>query len=362
MKALRYHGPKDIRLDNIPEPVVGPKQVKVKIAWCGICGTDLHTYEGHPMPGITPTATDPHPITGDTLPIVIGHEFSGTIVELGPRVDTSKYSIGQNVAVVPLVSCMQGDCPGCSQPDMCNHCTKCWALGMSSGTNGGLAEYAAVNQELVHVLPPNTSLEVGALIEPLAVVWRAAKRGSIKAGDKVLILGAGPIALLMLHVARVFGASWIGVSGRRPVRCELARKHGASAVFDTTNPGMDVGVETLKATGNGVDVVVDCAGSQVTLDTALIAVRAGGTIVSLADWQTKPVIDMRIMLYKEIVLTSSLGYSNDHPEVLKAIAEKRLGDLESLVTQRASLEEFMEKGIMALTREKDRHVKVLIHP
>ncbi|KAI0357734.1 NAD(P)-binding protein [Trametes cingulata] len=175
-------------------------------------------------------------------------------------------------------------------------------------------------------------------------------------------LNRSQIAILMLHVAKLFGASWVGVSGRRPVRCELARKHGASAVFDLTHPGMDVCAETLKATGSGADVVVDCAGTQLTLDTALVAVRPGGRIMNLADWQIKPVIDMTLMLFKEIVLTSSLGYSNNHPEVLRAVEENRLGDLESLITQRASLEEFLEKGLMALINEKDQHVKIMIHP
>ncbi|KAI0634582.1 chaperonin 10-like protein [Trametes polyzona] len=361
MKAIRYHGPEDVRLDDIPEPKVGPRQVKVKVAWCGICGSDLHVYHGTPLPGLVPTATEPHPNTGETLPVVLGHEFSGTIVELGPEVDTSKYAIGQNVAVEPLVTCMKPDCPACSSRDYRSQCQGAWALGMS-GRGGGLSEYVVVDQHLAHILPPNTSLETGALIEPLAVAWRAVKRAHVKPGDKVLILGAGPIALFILHVIKLSEPSWIGVSGRRPLRCELAREHGASAVYDLTVPGTDVVSETLKTTQHGADIVIICAGSQETTDTAVKAVRAGGTILNVADWPALPAFDMNLMLMKEITLVNSLGYSNDHPPLLEAVAAGKFTNLDSLITSRVSLEDYVEKGINALHHDKDRQVKILIHP
>ncbi|KAI0761329.1 L-threonine 3-dehydrogenase [Trametes elegans] len=361
MKAIRYHGPGDVRLDNIPEPAVGPGEVKIKIAWCGLCGTDLHTYEGQTL-GLVPSASEPHPITGDTLPIILGHEFSGTIVELGPGVDTSKFSVGQKVAVEPFVYCRKPDCPGCKSSDTRVYCQGPWVMGLS-GKVGGLSEYVTADPELVHILPPNVSLEVGALLEPFAVAWRAVvKKARIKAGDKVLIQGAGPIAILILLIAKAAGASWIGVAGRRAKRCELARLYGATAVYDLTAPGVNVVAETKQATGIGADVVFDCAGSQESLDTALFAVRRGGTIVNVADWQKQPVINMTLVFVKDITLTNSLGYSNDHADALNAIATGQYGDLERLITRRVPLEDFLEKGLKGLINEKDEHVKILVHP
>ncbi|KAI0634574.1 L-threonine 3-dehydrogenase [Trametes polyzona] len=360
MKAILYHGQKDVRLEEIPVPSVGPTQVKVKIAWCGICGSDLHVYEHSPT--TPPTATEPHPVTGEKLPVGLGHEFSGTIVELGAAVDQSKYAVGQNVAVEPLKPCYKPDCVACCSPKTRNLCPHLALVGFSGG-GGGLAEYIVVDHRMAHVLPPHVSLEVGALIEPLAVAWRAIKKAKVKTGDNVLILGAGPIGIFVLKVAQHFGASWVGISGRGSKRCALARNYGASAVYDVSTAETDVVAETLKATnGRGADVVVDCAGVQSTLDIALKATRPGGTIMNVAGWTKSPTIDLNLMLFKELVLDNSLAYSGEHPEVIQAVAEGKFKDLESLVTRRVALEDFVDKGLGALLHEKDKHVKVLIHP
>ncbi|KAM5546077.1 hypothetical protein V8D89_000203 [Ganoderma adspersum] len=361
MRAIRYYGPGDIRLEEVPEPAVGPGQVKVKVAWCGICGSDLHLYHGA-MQDATPTATEPHPVTGETLPIGMGHEFSGTIVELGPDVDATRLSVGHNVTIEPVITCMQPTCIACSTYGSRNLCPRSAFIGVS-GRGGGLSEYVVVDQMLAHVLPPGTSLEVGALMEPLAVGWHAVKKANFKAGDSALTVGAGPVGILLLEVLRVFNPGWVGVSGRSKKRCELAEQHGASAVFNVAIAGVDVVAETLQATDQrGVDVVFDCGGTQATIDTATHAVRRGGTIVNLAVWSDKPVVDMTTLLFKEVVLANSMIYANDHPEMLDALGQGRFGDLSSLITRRVPLEEFMEKGIKALIYEKDQHVKILLHP
>ncbi|KAH9903230.1 L-threonine 3-dehydrogenase [Cubamyces lactineus] len=345
MRAIRYYGPEDVRLDEVPEPAVGPTQIKIKV----ICGTDLHTFHGE-VPAYVPTATKPHPITGETLPVILGHEFSGTIVELGNQVDQSRFSVGQNVTVLP-------DCPGCSDPATRPQCPDLWVLGLCGG-GGGLSEYIAVDQRLAHVLPPNVSLELGALVEPLAGAWRAAKRANVKPGNKVLIQGAGPVRvyLNLSRVTTLFGASWVAISGRREKRCEIASQQGASVVYDLAAPGgVDVAAEVIKATGRGVDVVIDCAGTQASMDTSLQAVRPGGIIMNVASWSVIPTIDMNLMIGKEAILANSIAYSNDHPDILQAMAEGKLGDLRSLITARVPLEDFVEKGVKALANEKDKH-------
>ncbi|PIL28856.1 hypothetical protein GSI_08902 [Ganoderma sinense ZZ0214-1] len=361
MRAIQYYGPGDIRLEEIPEPIVGPGQVKIKVAWCGICGSDLHLYHGV-MQGATPSATEPHPVTNETLPIGLGHEFSGTIVELGPGVDTTRLSVGDNVTIEPVITCMQPTCPACSTHGTRNLCARSAFIGVS-GRGGGLSEYVVVDQMLAHVLPPGISLEVGAMMEPLAVGWHAVKKANFKAGERALILGAGPVAILLLEVLRVFKPGWVGVSGRSKKRCQLAEQHGASAVFNVATAGVDVVSETLKATDQlGADVVFDCGGNQATMDTATAAVRRGGTIMNLAVWSTKPVVDMTTLFFKEVALANSVIYADDHPEMLEALGQGRFGDLSSLITRRIPLEDFVEKGIKALINEKDQHVKILLHP
>ncbi|KAI0672171.1 L-threonine 3-dehydrogenase [Trametes maxima] len=339
MKAALFYGPENVRVEDIPDPVAGPNQVKIKVAWCGICGSDLGIYYG--------MLSDV--ITQRPLPVGIGHEFSGTIVELGPGVDANKLAIGQNVAVSSNVYSLE---------------TPSTRMQGVSCDGGGLSEYVVVEQDAVYILPAHIPLDIGALIEPLTVSWHALEKAQFKAGDSVLVLGAGPIGILIVKVAKVFGASWIGVSGRGAKRCSLVREHGASVVYAVPEVTDDeIVAETFKATkGNGADVVVDCAGTQSTLDVALKAVRPGGTVMNVAGWKKFPEMNMNLCLAKEIVLSNSLGYGGAHPEVIEAVAQGKFDKLDALVTLRVPLTEFVEKGLRALTHEKDQHVKVLIHP
>ncbi|KAI0943552.1 hypothetical protein AcW1_002689 [Taiwanofungus camphoratus] len=288
----------------------------------------------------------------------MGHEFSGTITELGKGVDTQKFAVGDNVVAEPVISCMEPSCGPCSSGtrNICPHTT---FIGIG-GRGGGLAEYIAVDQESVHVLPAGISLEIGALMEPLAVVWHAVKRSNFTAGDSVLIIGAGPIGLLLLKVLRALDASWVGVSEPASQRRDMALKLSASAAFDPLSD--DIVSETARATdGRGAAVVFDCAGIQASLDTALAAVRARGNVVEVAVWETSPVLDIGALQKKEIILTASQSFSRVHSELLQAVAGGKLTGLEDLITRKIALEEFVDKGIKALIEEKDSQSKTLIH-
>ncbi|KAI0672173.1 alcohol dehydrogenase GroES domain protein [Trametes maxima] len=360
MRAVRYYGPGDVRVDRISEPSAGKGQIKIKVSQC-LCGSDLHLW--HELLPICPTLTEPHVVTNEKLPVVMGHEFSGTIVDVGPGVDTSRLTIGSHVVIEPLLSCMQPTCPFCSQGarNLCRHAT---FIGIA-GCGGGLSEYISVDQRLVHILPSHVPLDVGAIMEPLAVAWHTVKSSKIKPGDHALVLGAGPIGLLTLRVARAFGASWIGVSEPALKRRELASKNGADVVFDPTAQGVDVVSAVIAATGDrGADVVFDCAGSQKTLDTAFLAVKPRGHIVNAAVWAQRPTLDIDSLTYKEVSLSSILAYDRVHPEMLKAIANGKFDveGLGSLITRRISFEEVVDKGIKALLYEKDEHVKILVSP
>lgn len=357
MKAIQYYGPGDIRLDDVPEPMPEAGQVKLKVAWNGICGSDVHSYSAFLPP--SPTLTDVHPVTKERLPVVMGHEFSGTIVALGPGVDTERLSVGKNVVIEPLISCMEPTCKPCSAGTR-NICPLATFIGIG-GWGGGLAEYIAIKQEFVHVLPDGISLEIGALIEPLSVAWHAVKISKLHKGNSALIIGAGPVGLLVLLVLRAFGASWVGISEPAARRRETALKLSASALFDPLSS--DVAAETFKATGGlGADVVYDCAGTQATFDAALKAARPRGTVVQVAVWDKSPTLDIMTLQRKELFLTSSQGYDREHPEILQAVADGKFLLLGDLITKKIPLEELMTGGIKVLAEDKDSQIKILVHP
>jgi len=154
MRALRYHGIKDLRVDyDVPEPKCGDDQIKVKPAFVGICGTDLHEYSS---PTFIHSKEKPHPVTGESMPIVIGHEFSGTVLEIGSNVKTD-LKVGDQVAVQPTIACFK--CGSCKE-GLLNCCDHAGFVGLSGG-GGGLSEAVCVGGEYVFKLPPNINLDVG---------------------------------------------------------------------------------------------------------------------------------------------------------------------------------------------------------
>ncbi|KAF8961445.1 chaperonin 10-like protein [Flammula alnicola] len=388
MKAARYYGPGDIRVEQIPEPDAKDGQVKIKYAksWHYFCGSDLHAYLAT-VPKF-PTATEPNELTGETLPITLGHEFSGTIVGLGSGVDEGKWKVGQNVVVEPVISCLKTDsCMFCASGTR-NLCRSANFIGIG-GWGGGLAEYIAVDTHYLHALPPGISLEVGATIEPLAVAWYAVKRSGFKLGQTALIVGGGPIGLFLLKVLRTIDpSSTILVSEPALLRRELALKHGATNVIDPLSPSDSgspspdsVPTAVLKATnGLGVDVAFDAAGIQASLDAALLSIRPRGTFVNVSIWEAIPRVNMNLILMREITVTGTIAYSGIHPEVLEAVAAGKIPGIEDLITRKIAIEDVVEQGIMALLHQKDKQgkmhrqtpfalfsetrplVKILVHP
>lgn len=179
MKALRWHGVRDLRLDNIEEPTAEKDKVKIKVEWCGICGSDLHEYTAGPI--FIPTEA-PHPLSGGKAPIVLGHEFSGRVVEVGEEV--TKVQVGDRVVVEPIYAC--GKCAACKQGTY-NLCKKMGFYGLAGG-GGGFSEYALVPEAMLHKIPEVVSYEQGALVEPSAVALHAVRQSKLKVGDKVAVL------------------------------------------------------------------------------------------------------------------------------------------------------------------------------
>lgn len=223
----------------------------------------------------------PHPVTRETIPIGIGHEFSGTIAEIGPDVvGAEKFRVGQKVAVQPTIYC--GSCGACRH-GVENACPNGGFIGLSGG-GGGLSDEVVVPAEACLPLPENVDLDIGALVEPLSVAWHAVSASplaSIPAENaSVLVLGGGPIGLAVVQVLLAHGTKKIIMSEVAAQRQKFARDFGAHHVLDPRTYDL-VAVSRELCGGDGPDVVFDCAGVPASLETACNAIRPRGTVGKL---------------------------------------------------------------------------------
>ncbi|KAI0429523.1 dehydrogenase [Xylaria sp. FL1042] len=354
MRALRYYGARDLRLEeDLPEPKCDSMQVKIQPAFVGICGTDLHEYESQtfiPKPGA------PHPLSNESAPVTLGHELSGTIVEIGSDVSRSAdLKVGDRVAVLPLLYCRT--CVPCRE-GFPNCCVTIGFLGLS-GCGGGLSDYVCVPPEVVFKLPDSISLEVGALVEPLAIAWHAVNTSGIMAGQASLVYGAGPIGLAIIQCLKAIDAGHIIAVEVAPRRQQFAKQFGATHVLDPTC--VDVIREARELTGGyGPPIAFDCAGVPSSPDSATKAVCARGTVVNVATWGKSIPFNPNNLLLQEKKYVGSLGYQlDDFGHVIDALKTGRLRP-ESMITSKISIDRVAEDGFEALVNEKDKHVKILV--
>lgn len=348
MKALRWHGVKDLRLENIAEPVASQGKVKIKVEWCGICGSDLHEYVAGP---IFIPQENPHVLTGEKAPIVMGHEFSGQVVEIGQGV--TKFKVGDRVVVEPVFSC--GTCESCRQGKY-NLCVKMGFLGLAGG-GGGFSEYVAADEHMVHKIPDSVSYEQGALVEPSAVALYAVRQSNLKAGDRAVVFGAGPIGLLVIEALKAAGASEIYAVELSPERKQKAEELGA-IVLDPKEA--DVVEELHRRTDGGVEVAFEVTGVPPVLTQAIHSTKLGGQIMIVSIFETAAPIVPNDIVMKERSITGIIGYRDVFPAVI-SLMEKGFFSAEKLVTQRIKLSEAIDRGFEALLKEKNQ-VKILVSP
>ncbi|KAL5116203.1 hypothetical protein ACEQ8H_005868 [Pleosporales sp. CAS-2024a] len=349
MNALRFHGKNHLRYQKIPIPDVKPGQVKVKPAWVGICGTDLHEYLGGP--NLCPTT--PHPITGESVPVTFGHEFSGTVEEVGQGV--TNYKPGDRVVVQPII---YDDTCGACEEGLQNCCWQNGFVGLS-GWGGGLADYIVIPQSTLYHLPDNVPLEIGALVEPLAVGWHAVKASPFKPGDTALVLGGGPIGISTILALKAKGCTTIIVSEPSSTRQKFAAAFGAHHIIDPATTDLIRATRNLTA-NKGAHVVFDCAGVQPALDQVVHATRPRGCIVNIAIWEKPCTINTNDFNFKERSYMGIATYEvGDFQEVLDALSR---GDMDpsGMITQRIKLTEVEEKGFKSLIHDKENQVKILV--
>ncbi len=349
MKAMRWHGVGDVRLDDVPEPRAASGEVVVEVAACGLCGSDLHEYLHGPV-YIPKTA---HPLTGVVPPVTLGHEFAGRVAEVGPGV--AGLRPGDRVAVNPCLTC--GECRWC-RTGRPNHCARLGTLGLSR--DGALAPLVAVPAAGCHALPPEVGDEEGAVVEPLAVAVHAYRRARLAGGERVAVLGAGPIGLLVLQVARARGAAWLAVIEPREERRRLARALGADVGIDPGAGDPARAVDELTG-GERAEVVFECVGGGPAFATAVrTAGKAGRVVLVGLTPGTVSLSALQLLAHEKEILGSS-AYVDEFPEAIGLLAERRVR-VEPLVTGRVPLERAVADGLEALLRREAGHVKILVTP
>lgn len=277
MRAARYYGHHDIRVEDIEEPVLKERQVLVDVEWTGICGSELHEYLMGPL--LTPTK--PHPLTGEQIPLTIGHELCGRVRNAPPG---SSLKDGEPVTIDPRIHC--GSCRPCSG----GLTACCEVLGYIGGsTGGGYGERVAVNEDCLYPLG-NIPIEYAALIEPLSVVHHAVKESDISdwSQKNVLVLGGGPIGFALLLDLKAHGATNVIVSEPARIRREQIAEFAQATVDPTAEDVVD---RCHKLTnGKGIEVVFDCAGVPAALNAAFDVLAYEGHYIMVAVWE-KPVSD-----------------------------------------------------------------------
>lgn len=349
MKAAVWHGYKDVRIEDVKEPVPGKGQVKIKVDYAGICGTDRHEYVG---PNFIPV-TKPHRLTGRTAPLIMGHEFSGIVTEVGEGVTAIKP--GMRVSANGSLTC--GECEPC-RSGRYNICKKLGFVGV--GDDGCFAEYLTVEASKCFEIPDGVTQKQAAVAEPLACGIHAAnligRVGGLK--DKlVVIIGPGIIGIGALYGAKLAGAKKILVVGRGEEKREVIESIGGE-FFNTSKGDLNAYVEEWSE-GNLADAVYECVGSDRTMDMCIPICKPGGIIMVMGVFPQKPVVDMNTIQEAERIVMTSQAHVNEIGEVLEYIKQGKI-DADRLVTGVVSLDTLVDDGFEELEANSKNHIKVLI--
>ncbi|WP_339223676.1 2,3-butanediol dehydrogenase [Paenibacillus sp. FSL W7-1332] len=335
MRAAKIYGTKDIRVEETAIPPLEAGKILLKVDYAGICGSDMHEY----VAGTFPIRTQP----------VLGHEFSGTVVEVGEGVTTVEP--GDQVAVEPLIAC--GHCSNCRR-GMVNLCSNSGGYGYS--ISGGFADYAVVKEENAFKLPAEMDVKLGALVEPTAVAVHAVRQSTLRLGDTAAIFGAGPIGLLLLQAVKAAGASEIIVVEVSDDRREKALELGATHVLNPVE--VDAVARIKELTDGGVDVAFDAAGVQATFLSGVSAVRRGGEFKVVSLWEQPVTFSPNSFVKTEAKITGSYAYANLFPEVIRLLAGGII-DGNKVITSLIPLGDIVEKGFETLTNDR-KQCKILV--
>ncbi|MEF3327913.1 NAD(P)-dependent alcohol dehydrogenase [Oceanobacillus oncorhynchi] len=343
MKAAVLNKPLDIEVKeiNIPEPK--ENEVLIKVQCIGVCGSDVHYYE--------------HGKIGRYVveePLILGHELAGDIVKAGSQVEN--LAAGDRVAVEPGVVC--GTCEYCKSGRY-NLCPEVQFMA-TPPVDGAWSEYVTIRSDFAFKIPDQMSYEEGALIEPLSVGIHAMQRGKVHPNDKMLITGLGPIGLLAIKAAKIFGVNEIYCSDVVPYRRELAKKFGATKVFDPTQDNIHEEIEKATA-GSGLDIAVETSGNGRAVQDALTITKRGGRIVLVGLPASSEIpVDITHIVDSEYDIHGVFRYANSYPTAIQAIGSQDLG-LEDVITHKYRLDNIKE-AVETAVSQKDTSIKIMIYP
>ncbi len=318
MKALVYRGPRTLALEEVGRPAVLPDEVLLRVDATGICGSDVHGYLG---------------VTGRRIPpMIMGHEFCGTVMEVGSEVEGVRP--GDRAAVAPVMSC--GACEACRGGHV-YLCASRRLFGVMA-CNGSMADYLNVPARLLFPMPGAMPPEVGAMVEPSAVALHALSRAGVIEGATVLIVGAGPIGLLLTGLSRRRHPRVLLVSDLSDLRLELARRMGADVIINPARE--DVATVVAEHTGSqGVDLSFEAVGAAPTVEQALSALRPRGTCVWVGNSQKTISVDMQASVTRELAILGSYTYTlAEFGEAVQILARGDV-DVRPIITRIAPLEE-----------------------
>ncbi|PYI51291.1 zinc-dependent alcohol dehydrogenase [Paenibacillus flagellatus] len=303
MQALVWHGTGDLRIEEVPVPRIGAKDVLVKVRYAGICATDQEIFNGH----------YPYP-----APYIPGHEITGTIEEIGEDVESLR--VGDRVVIDPAIPCETCGFCRSGRSEFCLHYRE---LGINA--NGGWAQYVQAPARCVYPIPDSVGDKAAAVIEPLVCPLGAVHAAGVEAGDHVLVLGDGPAAMYFVQIARMMGAASVSVSYKLDSRTDKLRTYGATRLVESKRIHELTDTKTYRAHG-GFDLVIDAVGYSETVKQAVELVRVGGRIVlyGLKEAETKS------FPHKEIVLKNLTLYGRTNAPTLwgKAIESIENGFLQ----------------------------------
>ncbi len=334
-RAAYMTGINKMEIRDIEIPKLKEKDVLIKLEYVGICGSDVHYLEHGKIGDFV--------VNGD---FILGHECAGTVVEIGTKVENLK--VGDRVALEPGQTC--GQCEFCKAGKY-NLCRAVEFLA-TPPYHGCLMNYIAFPENMAFKLPDNISTKEGALVEPLAVGIHAANQGNVKLGDSVVILGAGTIGLVTLLACKANGAADITVVDVIPKRLEFAKKLGATTVINALESDIFVEIDKL-TNNNGVDVVIETAGSARTISQTPYLIKNGGCVV-LVGLAPQDIIEYNFakIMAKEAQIKSVFRYRNIYPQAIKAIS-KGMIDISGIVTHEFNFEDTAKAFDYAINNKQD---------
>lgn len=337
MKASRFLGNKTFAVADLPTPHAGPGELVLRNQVCGVCGTDVHIYHGEPG------SADVNP------PVVLGHEYSGEVVEVGEGV--TGFAVGDHVTVDPNIYC--GHCAYC-QNGKKQLCPSMEAIGVTR--DGGFAQYSRIPASQAFKLEPTVPWEAAAMAEPLACCLHGIDLAGIQVGDKVCVVGGGAIGLLMVQLAKLSGASQIVLSEPNEKRRQVGLQLGANAALDPTRP--DAQEAFAQVLDGGANVVIECVGNVPAVKSAFQFAGKGATVLLFSVPKVDATFDLPLfdVYKKELTIKGSFVNPDTHARAVALINSGKV-DFGPIITHRFPLDQLPEAIAMQMS---DASIKVVV--